>query len=82
MSCHSFTNLREFQGDLKSKLNDIIESLDFQLLKCNCQVKDNVGLCKFHDGESLGTRGYKLCRHEQLEILKATHKDPKSSINS
>ena len=42
MSYHRFTNLREiFQGDLSSKLNLDISSLDFKNLECNCRPGDN-----------------------------------------
>ena len=41
MSYHRFTNIREhFQGDLNSKLNDGLRSLDFEDLDCNCRNRE------------------------------------------
>ena len=40
MSYHRFTNFREhLQGDLTTKLNEGIDSEDFQTLQCNCRNK-------------------------------------------
>ena len=40
MSHHRFTNLRELlNGDLTTKLNKEVISLDFQRLECNCRLK-------------------------------------------
>ena len=63
MSYHRFTNMREiFQGDLSSKLNDGLSSLDFECLKCNCNTnrgkKD--GFCKYNN-----------CCREQVVVYQA-----------
>ena len=49
MSYHRFTNLREiFNGDMMTKLNADIVSLDFTTRECNCQTKATTG-CNYNN---------------------------------
>ncbi len=64
MSYHRFSNMREiFNGDLTSKLNEGIESLDFESLPCNCRNNKTSG-CDY-DG---------VCR-EKLVVYRAECKE-------
>lgn len=48
MSYRRFSNFGEMlQGDLSSKLNKRVISLDFESLPCNCRVKDEEGNCLY-----------------------------------
>ena len=43
MACRQFTNLREkFRGDLISKLNAEVKSLDFMDCPCNCNKMSRI----------------------------------------
>ena len=51
MFYHRFTNLRElFQGDLTTKINTGLKSIDFEALKCNCRksAKNEKNVCIYN----------------------------------
>ena len=80
MAYQRFTNLREgFSGDLTSKLNKGLKSLDFMSRPCNCNIRSKVnGQCAFNEQCRAKLLVYKItclcCNHVYIGVTQRTLK--------